>query len=147
MICVGREHAAALAMIHRAAFPPAAAWGVEAIALQLGLAGAFGFLDPRGGMVLARAVADEAEILTLAVAPEARRQGIARALLAAAIRAAEARGAAEMFLEVAAGNAPARALYFRCGFAEVGRRRRYYADGEDALVLRAALNPCESAAG
>lgn len=146
MIRAGREHAAALAMIHRAAFPTAC-WGVEVIALQLGLAGAFGFLEPRGGMVLARAIAEEAEILTLAVTPEARRQGIARALLAAARRDAEARGASELFLEVAAGNAPARALYGGCGFAEVGRRRRYYANGEDALVLRAVLSPCGSAPG
>ena len=48
-------------------------------------------------------------------------------------------GAGAMFLEVAAGNAPALALYAREGFAEVGRRRRYYSDGTDALVLRRDL--------
>jgi [ribosomal protein S18]-alanine N-acetyltransferase len=46
-----------------------------------------------------------------------------------------------MLLEVAAGNAPARALYAAAGFAEVGKRRRYYPDGSDALVLAAALVP------
>jgi ribosomal-protein-alanine N-acetyltransferase len=57
-----------------------------------------------------------------------------------ALAAARARGAAAMFLEVAAGNTPALALYAREGFAEVGRRRRYYADGADALVLRRDLD-------
>jgi ribosomal-protein-alanine N-acetyltransferase len=49
------------------------------------------------------------------------------------------RGAAAMFLEVSDRNLPARALYAAAGFAEVGRRRRYYADGSDALVLRRGL--------
>ncbi|MEN0075727.1 MAG: ribosomal-protein-alanine acetyltransferase, partial [Paracraurococcus sp.] len=62
-------------------------------------------------------------------------------LLAAALAGAAAPGAAAMFLEVAAGNAPAQALYAGQGFAEVGRRRRYYADGSDALVLRRDLPP------
>ena len=53
-----------------------------------------------------------------------------------ALAVARARGAGAMFLEVAAGNAPALALYGREGFAEVGRRRRYYRHPtEDALVL------------
>ena len=47
--------------------------------------------------------------------------------------------AATMFLEVSEANAPARALYRRLGFAEVGRRPRYYDDGGDALVLRLPL--------
>ena len=51
-----------------------------------------------------------------------------------------ARGAATMFLEVSTRNEAARTLYARAGFTEVGRRARYYADGSDALVLRAALN-------
>jgi ribosomal-protein-alanine N-acetyltransferase len=58
------------------------------------------------------------------------------------------RGAGALFLEVAGANAAARALYARMGFRDVGRRRRYYADGTDALVMRAALNPpCAAAAG
>jgi ribosomal-protein-alanine N-acetyltransferase len=54
---------------------------------------------------------------------------------------AAARGAAAMFLEVSDRNAAARALYAASGFAEVGRRRRYYADGANALVLSRALRP------
>ncbi|MBS0559957.1 MAG: GNAT family N-acetyltransferase [Proteobacteria bacterium] len=132
-------HAAALAAIHAAAFPPAEAWGAETMAAQLALPGCFGLIDARGGMVLARVAADQAEILTIAVAPEARRQGIAAGLLAAATRRAAEMGAAEMFLEVARGNAPAAALYAAAGFRPAGLRRAYYPDGADALVLRAPL--------
>jgi ribosomal-protein-alanine N-acetyltransferase len=129
-------HAAALAAVHASAFPPAEAWGADAIALQLDLPGTFGLIDQRGGMLLGRIASDEAEVLTLAVAPGARRQGIATGLLRAARSEAARRGAICLFLEVATGNAAARALYQREGFVEVGRRRRYYADRSDALVLR-----------
>jgi [ribosomal protein S18]-alanine N-acetyltransferase len=56
------------------------------------------------------------------------------------VAAARKRGAGAMFLEVAAANGPALALYAREGFTEVGRRRRYYSDGTDALVLRRDLD-------
>ena len=132
-------HAAALAAIHASAFPPREAWGEDAITIQLALPGAFGLIDDRGGMLLGRMAADEAEVLTLAVAPEARRQGIATLLLRAAKAHVGARGGTGVFLEVATGNAAALALYARAGFVEVGHRRRYYADLADALVLRAKL--------
>ncbi len=126
----------ALAAIHAAAFAADEAWGEDAISLQLALPGAFGFLDERGGMLLARVTLDEAEILTLAVAPHARRQGIARLLLEAACKETQLRGGRTIFLEVAEGNVPARQLYARFGFFEVGRRPRYYPNLADALVLR-----------
>ncbi len=130
---------APLAAIHAEAFPPREAWGEDAIALQLGMPGVFGLLHPLGGMILTRLTADEAEVLTLAVAPEVRRQGVARALLAGAMAAAREQAARTMVLEVAIGNTGARALYERAGFIEAGRRPRYYADGGDALILRARL--------
>ena len=129
------SYSEALAAIQAAAFPANEAWGKDAISLQLGLPGAFGLIDERGGMLLGRVVAGEAEVLTLAVIPEARRRGIATALLRAARAEVQARGGSSMFLEVAAANRAARALYRRMGFIEVGRRPRYYAD-QDALVLR-----------
>ncbi len=129
-------HACALAAIHAAAFPPTEAWGEDAIGLQLALAGSFGLIDPRGGMLLGRVMADEAEVLTLAVAPAVRRFGIAMALLSAARAEITARGGKAVFLEVSVGNLAAQALYRRFGFVEVGRRQRYYADLSDALVLR-----------
>lgn len=135
-----QAHAAALAAIHEAAFPIGERWGPDAIGLQLGLPGAFGFVSGRGGFILARAVADEAEILTLAVDPAAQRGGIGRALMDQAMSTARSRGAGAMFLEVSEINAAARALYAACGFSEVGRRARYYAGGVDALVLRATIS-------
>jgi ribosomal-protein-alanine N-acetyltransferase len=133
-------HATVMAEIHAAAFPPTERWGVDAIALQLTQPGGFGLIDPAGGMLLARMAADEAEILTLAVAPAARRQGRALAMLNAAGARASSTGARAMFLEVSADNAAAKALYARLGFAEVGRRQCYYASGSDALVLRLDLS-------
>lgn len=130
-----------LAALHAAAFPPEEAWGADAIALMLELPGSYGLWSPGEGFVLARAAGGEAEILTLAVRPAARRRGLGGALMAAALAGAVLRGATAMFLEVAAGNAAARGLYLGLGFAEVGRRRRYYPDGSDALVLRRDLAP------
>jgi len=127
--------APALAVLHARCFTGAEAWGADAMVLMLRMPGAFGFWQPAAGLILARAIAGEAEILTLAVVPEARRQGVAGALLTAALARATAAGAAAMLLEVAAGNGAARGLYTGFGFAEVGRRRRYYSDGRDALVL------------
>jgi ribosomal-protein-alanine N-acetyltransferase len=134
-----QAHAVILAAIHASAFPPAEAWGADAISLQLALPGVFGLLEGRGGMLLARVAAEDAEVLTLAVEPGVRRQGIARSLLLAAIAEAGARGATALFLEAATTNFAARELYRRAGLSEVAQRRRYYADGSDAIVLRMKL--------
>lgn len=135
-----RCHGPLLAAIHAEAFPPREQWGADAMALQLGLLGAAGWLAGDAGFVLFRVAADEAEILTLAVRPGCRRRGIGRALLEAALASAREAGATAMFLEVAADNEAAAALYATAGFGEVGRRRRYYPGGGDARVLRAALD-------
>lgn len=82
------------------------------------------------GYVVAWVIDDEAEILTIAVDPAARRRGVGRALVEAALS-----GTARAHLEVRADNAAARALYEGQGFEVVGRRARYYADGEDALLM------------
>jgi ribosomal-protein-alanine N-acetyltransferase len=132
-----------MAEIHALAFPPGERWGPDALALQLGLPGAFGLLAGSCGFVLARVAADEAEILTLAVIPAHRRTGLATKLLSAARELAWKRGARVMFLEVRETNEAARALYAATGFSQVGRRRGYYRPGVDALVLRAALSTPE----
>jgi ribosomal-protein-alanine N-acetyltransferase len=139
-------HGPAMAAIHAAAFPPTQRWGADALALQLGLPGAFGLLAGPDGFVLARVAADEAEILTLAVVPSARRRGLARDMLKAALARAAQSGAAAMLLEVADTNTAARALYAGLGFIQVGLRRGYYAQGMDALVLRLDLIPAEASA-
>lgn len=141
---VGPAYAAVLAAIHAAAFPHDA-WGPGAFQTQLEMHGVVGLLDNRGGLLLMRVTIDEAEILTIGVLPGLRRQGIARALLGAALVKAVALGARSIFLEVDIGNQPARALYRAAGFHEVGRRRAYYANGADALVLRLDLPPAPPA--
>ncbi|MDX2234605.1 MAG: GNAT family N-acetyltransferase [Hyphomonadaceae bacterium] len=102
-------------------------------------AGARAFWAPAQGFILVHAAADEAEILTLAVAEPARRRGLARALVSRAEAEMRDSGARTFFLEVSAANAAARALYATAGFMETGRRARYYDDGADALILSRAL--------
>jgi ribosomal-protein-alanine N-acetyltransferase len=130
-----------MAEIHAACFAPADRWGEDAMRLQIEPKIAFGFIHPEGGLVLARAVGGEAEVLTLAVAPSIRRQGVGRSLLERAMAEAAARGAAAILLEVATDNAPARTLYASAGFVVVGRRPRYYPGGGDAAIMRAVLDP------
>lgn len=129
---------AALAAIHAEAFPPADAWGEGAIRTLLAMPGAV-LLAEDDGFLLARVAGGEAEVITLAVRPAARRRGLAARLLARALRACAGAGAAAMFLEVDTANAPALALYARAGFARVGTRRGYYGPGRDAAVLRLSL--------
>ena len=96
-----------------------------------------------GGFALIRMIADEAELLTLAVDPDHRRKGTATTLMAQASMRARARGAISLFLEVAADNAGAIALYEKAGFARTGRRPDYYGcpNGTrlDALIMARVL--------
>lgn len=91
------------------------------------------------GFLLGRVIVDEAELLTLAVAPEARKQGLGRRLVDDFAAASRQRHAATAFLEVAADNTPARALYAALGWRKAGRRPNYYRPGLDALILRLDL--------
>jgi ribosomal-protein-alanine N-acetyltransferase len=135
---------ARLAAIHAASFTNPRPWsGAEIAAL---LADRMTFLVGNDhGFALGRAVADEAELLTLAVAPEHRRHGIGTSLLADFLAEARERGAVTVFLEVAADNEAALALYRRHGFSEAGRRRGYYRDSPagavDAIVMRCRILP------
>ena len=135
--------AARLAAIHAEAFdrPGETTGSAAAFADLLIQAGVFA-VAAADGFILMRAVADEAEILTLAVRPAARRGGLGGRLVGEGVLAAAARGATRVVLEVAEDNLAARALYERTGFVEAGRRPGYYAaaDGgrRDALLL--ALN-------
>jgi len=94
------------------------------------------FLETQGetGFILGRAIVDEAELLTLAVAPEARRCGVARALVAAFEGEATRRGARRSFLEVAQTNTPAIALYESAGYIRIAMRPNYYTPQTGASV-------------
>ncbi|WP_374575018.1 GNAT family N-acetyltransferase [Phenylobacterium sp.] len=134
---------AALAAIHAEGFDPS--WTEAEIADVLSWPGVFGLMagDPAAGMILARVVAEDAEVLTLAVTRAARRAGLGRVLMSEACRFAAASGADAMFLEVAVDNRAAIALYEGMGFVKAGRRKDYYDRGPagwmDALALRLDL--------
>lgn len=99
------------------------------------------------GYVVARSARDEGEILNLGVAGAHRRRGIGRGLVERALALLEERGVRAVYLEVRESNAVARELYRSLGFAEVGRRGRYYDHPvEDAVILRAALTRARAAA-
>lgn len=88
------------------------------------------------GYIAVSIAADEAEVLRVAVRPEYRGRGIGRALLKTAVSALASRGARAVFLEVRESNLPARRMYRSAGFAECGRRRKYYrSPPEDAILM------------
>ena len=113
------------------------------VAEEIGGAGDRGGGEPRLlGYVVAIVMADEGEIADVAVAPAARRRGIARVLLERIAAEATEAGVRALYLEVRESNEAARALYESLGFAQVGRRRGYYQHpSEDALLLRRNLAP------
>ena len=95
---------------------------------------------PIQGFAVVWLVHDELHVLNVAVAPEARRRGVARRILDQVERSAGEQGARVSMLEVRRSNHPAIALYRFLGYREVGVRPRYYAeDGEDALVMDKTL--------
>jgi ribosomal-protein-alanine acetyltransferase len=97
------------------------------------IVGYAGLLAPRG--------AKEADIQTIAVDENARRNGIGRELVAALMKEAVQRGASEVFLEVRADNPGAQALYRSFGFEEIGVRPRYYQpDDVDAIVMKGRVD-------
>ncbi len=144
-------HAQVAGALHRTSFT--APWSDAEFATLLeqpGVAGLVWTGAAPEGFILIRAVADEAEILTLAVAPDFRRRGVAESLLAEAVRMLRAGGTHRLFLEVAEDNAPARTLYEKHGFAATGRRAKYYERGPsgrvDAVIMALALQPAALAA-
>ena len=89
------------------------------------------------GYVGSQTVLGETDMMNLAVAPEARRQGTGRALVLALVEALTEKGSRSLMLEVRVSNTPAQKLYESLGFSQVGRRPKYYVNPrEDALILR-----------
>lgn len=131
-----------MAALYAAAFPAGRAWSEAEIADLIAAPG--GFVVTEGaGFAIGRAVAGEAELITLAVHPDARRRGLGRKVLDHFETTAKERQADTAFLEVAADNDAALTLYRAAGWSETGRRRRYYARvggaAVDAIVMGKTL--------
>ncbi len=92
----------------------------------------------QNGFIVWRTVTDEAEIITIGVAPDARGNGIGLAMLGLAEIDAKNNGATRMFLEVAEDNTHARKMYDTAGYKIIGRRPKYY-NGIDAILMEKAL--------
>ncbi|MGH6956769.1 MAG: GNAT family N-acetyltransferase [Caulobacteraceae bacterium] len=137
--------AAELAAVHAEAFDEP--WSAEDLWRFASDRGGFCLVVENAGgglaaFILCRQIAGEAEVLTLATRKARRRRGLASALIAAAAALAD-RTSVAIFLEVAADNPGAIALYEKAGFAYVGRRTGYYGrrgGSIDALVMRRTLN-------
>jgi len=135
---LGHEDAGAVAALESRCVA-AARWG-EAAYRDIETGGITGWAATRGrvlvGFVLVRAVADEMEILNLAVDADERRQRIGARLIEQAIEEVRRAHVKRVYLEVRESNSVARAFYSSAGFAEQGRRKNYYSQPvEDALVL------------
>lgn len=149
LIRATEAEAPVMAAVHRQAFDKS--WREDEFEDLLDGEGIFGFVaegdgssaESAWGVILCRVAAGEMEVLTVGVASAARRRGVARALIAAALPVARELGARTAFLEVAVDNDGAIALYEALGFARAGLRKSYYdrgADGVmDALVMRLDL--------
>ena len=141
----GPRDAAALAELHAASFQRGWSDGeFERLLIERNVVAHRAMMGRTlAGFILSRMAAGEAEILSVAVASPRRGRGLARALLHLHMRRLAGLGVRAMFLEVDEDNAPARRLYERAGFREVGRRPGYYqqANGSaaTALVLRRDL--------
>lgn len=142
------DDAAAIAALHAALFPTA--WDRDAIQALIEHPASLALVATRPsrmvvGFIIAQIAADEAEILSIGVAPDQQRHGIGRRLVDGAARSAARSEARRLFLDVADSNVAARALYASCGFAEIGRRKAYYTlpggVREDALQLARDLAP------
>ncbi len=134
--------AADMARVHRAAFATDRPWTEAEFADLLNSPGVQ-VLGTDEGFILIRVVADEAEVLTIAVHPDAQKKGIGARLVQDSLRHSAAHGAARSFLEVAADNQAAFRLYQRHGYKETARRKGYYprTDGTpvDAVLMEAEV--------
>ena len=119
--------------------PQAVFWPEASVKEVLEWKGSLGMVIEAAGKVvgflIGRQTTEEAEVLNLAVAPEARRKGTGAALLLAAVEEFRTRGANRVYLEVRESNAAAIAFYEKQGFCKVGRREGYYRDPVEAATI------------
>lgn len=124
--------------------PGAANWSRAGLAELARQPGTLTLISQAGtgitGFIIARQLADEAEVLNIAVSPKYRRAGHGSALLLAALAELHNRDIHRVFLEVRRSNAPAIAFYQKHGFVPIGSRKAYYHDPiEDALLMETKL--------
>lgn len=136
---MGEEHVAQVAHLESICFDDP--WSERSVAGELTNELSFWLVWVESGNVLgyvgSQTVLGETDMMNIAVAPEARRRGIARKLILSLVQSLKEQGSHCLTLEVRASNAPAIALYTSLGFAEIGRRKNYYRNPkEDALILR-----------
>lgn len=132
-------HVASIAEIEKLCFNDP--WSEKSIASELGNRLSLWLVVLDGERVVAyvgsQSVLGETDMMNIAVHPDYRRQGIAEALVTSLVAALKEKGNHSLMLEVRASNAPAKALYEKLGFQQVGVRKNYYRNPrEDACILR-----------
>ncbi len=137
-----RDHVARIAALEKRCFSDP--WSESSIASELDNPLSSWLVAVEDGRVLgyvgSQAVLGEADMMNLAVRPTERRKGIARALVEALCAELQEQGNHCLSLEVRLSNMPARSLYEKLGFVQVGCRKNYYrSPREDALILRREL--------
>lgn len=119
------------------------AWSYATLVSAFESGANFGLVAEDGGEVIGygciTCAADSSDLENVVVAEEYRRSGIGRAIVEGLLAEAKKRGAEKAFLEVRVSNSAAMSMYLKCGFAGVYARTRYYADGEDCLVMSKSL--------
>ena len=146
----GPDAASWMAAVHAEALD--APWGADAFLDFLVAPGALALAADWDGFILTRQVLDEAEVLTLAVRPDARRRGVGRTLVDGAAERLAGLGVGVLRLEVAQDNPAGLALYAAAGFTPLGLRRGYYARPGGArvdaqMLVRKLPDPTLNSAG
>jgi [ribosomal protein S18]-alanine N-acetyltransferase len=128
-----------LARVHAACFP--SPWSEQSFVDLLKQQSVFGLGVRDMAFGLFQHAAEDMEVLTIAVHPTHRRQGLALGMMEMAME----KGYTKLFLDVAASNTAAIKLYERLGFAPIRTRKAYYSNGEDAVVMQRATHPPQKA--
>ena len=136
------QHVAQVAELEKICFSDP--WSEKSVASELDNALSLWLVAEDDGCVAgyigSQTVMDESDMMNVAVHPDFRRRGIAEALVNALCDALKEQGSVSLTLEVRASNDPAKALYEKLGFLQVGKRPNYYRNPkEDALILKKML--------
>ena len=147
IVTMNESHISKIAELEKACFSDP--WSERSIASELENELSLWLVYEENGAVLgyigSQSVPPESDMMNLAVLPEARKQGVAKALVSELMRLLHSRGMESLTLEVRVSNAPAIGLYTKFGFMQIGRRPRYYVNPtEDALIMRKELSDADT---